>query len=82
MKTKVTTRGQVSIPAEIRKKMNIGSDTKLEWFVEGNTIRIIPLPKDPISAFRGMGKGAYSTQDFLKDRKRERRMEEKRDGKT
>jgi len=81
MKTKVTTRGQVSIPAGIRKKMNIGSATKLEWFVEGNTIRIVPVPKDPISAFRGKGKGIYTTQDLLKDRRRERRMEDERDRK-
>ncbi|MGQ9646840.1 MAG: AbrB/MazE/SpoVT family DNA-binding domain-containing protein [Thermodesulfobacteriota bacterium] len=39
MKTKVTTRGQVSIPSEIRKKLHIESETKLEWKVEGNTIR-------------------------------------------
>jgi AbrB family looped-hinge helix DNA binding protein len=80
MKTKVTTRGQVSIPAEIRKKLNIDSETKLEWFIEGNTVRIIPIPKDPISAFRGRGKGTYTTQDLLKDRKRERRGENERDG--
>jgi len=80
MKTKVTTRGQVSIPAEIRKKLNIESETKLEWLIEGNTIRIIPIPKDPILAFRGRGKGVYTTQDLLKDRKRERMTEDVRDG--
>lgn len=80
MKTKVTTRGQVSIPADIRKKLNIESETKLEWFIEGNTIRIIPIPKDPILAFRGRGKGAYTTRDLLRDRKRERMMEGVKDG--
>jgi len=79
MKTKVTTRGQVSIPSEIRKKLNIESETKLEWMVEGNTIRVIPIPKDPITAFRGRGKGVYTTQDLLRDRGQERRREHDRD---
>ena len=79
MKTKVTTRGQVSIPSEIRKKLQIGSETKLEWMIEGNTIRVIPIPKDAISAFRGRGKGVYMTQDLLKDRREERRKEDDRD---
>jgi AbrB family looped-hinge helix DNA binding protein len=79
MKTKVTTRGQVSIPSEIRKKLHIESETKLEWMVEGNTIRVIPIPKDPITAFRGRGKGVYTTQDLLRDRRQERRGEDDRD---
>ena len=79
MKTKVTTRGQVSIPAAIRKKLHIESETKLEWFIEGNTLRIIPIPKDPISAFRGKGRGIYTTKDLLKDRLGERRGENERD---
>jgi AbrB family looped-hinge helix DNA binding protein len=65
MKTKVTTRGRVSIPAEIRKKLRVETDTKLEWVIEGNALRVIPVPKDPISAFRGKGKGDYTTQDLL-----------------
>jgi AbrB family looped-hinge helix DNA binding protein len=79
MKTKVTTRGQVSIPSEIRKRLHIESETKLEWMVEGNAIRVIPIPKDPITAFRGRGKGVYTTQDLLKDRRQERRREDDRD---
>jgi AbrB family looped-hinge helix DNA binding protein len=79
MKTKVTARGQVSIPAEIRKKLKIEADTKLEWHIEGNALRVIPIPKDPISTFRGKGRGIYSTQDLLKDRARERSMEDERD---
>jgi AbrB family looped-hinge helix DNA binding protein len=82
MKTKVTTRGQVSIPATIRKKLHIETDTKLEWFIEGDELRVVPLPKDPISAFRGKGKGVYTTRDLLKERRRERRMEDERDKKN
>ncbi len=56
MRTKVTKRGQVSVPSEVRKKLQIGPDTQLEWVVEGATARVIPLPSDPLRAFRGSGK--------------------------
>ena len=79
VKTKVTTSGQVSIPAEIREKLHIETDTKLEWYIEENAIRVVPVPKDPISAFRGRGNGVYTTQDLLKERIRERSSEDDRD---
>jgi len=81
MKTTVSTRGQVSIPAELRKKYNIEPETELEWMEDGNTIRIIPLPKDPVEAFRGAGKGRYTSDKLIRDRKKERREEETRDRK-
>jgi AbrB family looped-hinge helix DNA binding protein len=75
MKTKVTVRGQVSIPSPIRKKFNIEPETQVSWQVEGNTIRMIPLPKDPVSAFRGLGLEKYSTEKLIRDRKDDRQKE-------
>ena len=71
MRTKVTTRGQVSIPAPIRRQLRIKADTTLEWVLEGNTVRVIPLPDDPLSAFRGSGKGG-TVERLLQDRRRDR----------
>ncbi len=82
MKTTVSTRGQVSIPSELRKKYHIEAETELEWIEEGNTIRVIPLPKDPIGAFRGAGKGRYTSDKLVRDRKKERLEEEERDRKS
>jgi len=52
---------------------------ELEWVEEGNAIKIIPLPKDPVAAFRGAGKGRYTSDKLIRDRKKERLEEEKRD---
>jgi AbrB family looped-hinge helix DNA binding protein len=79
MKAKVTTRGQVSIPAEIRKRFNIESDSRVEWVVEGNVIKVIPLPKDTIEAFKGRGTRKYSSEQLIKDRRGERRKEAEKD---
>jgi AbrB family looped-hinge helix DNA binding protein len=79
MKTTVSTRGQVSIPAELRKRFNIEPDSQVEWIAEGNAIKIIPLPKDPIAAFRGAGRGRYTSDKLIKDRRKERLEEDARD---
>jgi bifunctional DNA-binding transcriptional regulator/antitoxin component of YhaV-PrlF toxin-antitoxin module len=79
MKTTVTTRGQVSIPAALRKKYSIETETKVEWIEEGNALKIVPLPKDPIKAFRGAGKNRYTSDKLIKDRRQERLEEATRD---
>lgn len=73
MRTKVTKRGQVSVPSEARKKLQIGPNTELEWVVEGTTVKVIPLPSDPIRAFRGSGKKGM-VQRLLRDRRLDRRQ--------
>ena len=72
MRTKVTARGQVSIPSKIRRELGLGPDTVVEWVQEGDTLRMIPIPADPIGALRGSGpKGAV--RRLLEDRRKDRR---------
>ena len=78
MKAKVTARGQVSIPAEIRRKFNIEPESRVEWIVEGSVIKVIPLPKDPVAAFRGRGSRGCSTEQLIEERRAERKDEDKR----
>lgn len=75
MRTKVSKRGQVSVPSEIRKKLNIGPDTTLEWVVEGATARVIPVPADPVRAFRGSGNKGLVKQ-LLRERRQDRKRED------
>jgi AbrB family looped-hinge helix DNA binding protein len=70
MRTTVSKRGQLSIPSQVRKQLGIGPDTTVEWIVEGNTARIIPIPADPVKAFRGSGKKGLVDR-LLKERRQD-----------
>ncbi len=74
MRTKVTKRGQVSVPSEVRRKLQIRADTTLEWVVEGATARVIPLPSDALKAFRGSGKKG-AVKRLLRERRGDRQKE-------
>jgi AbrB family looped-hinge helix DNA binding protein len=74
MRTIVSKRGQISVPSEVRKRLGIGPDTTLEWIIEGKTARVIPIPSDPIKAFRGSGKKGQ-VGGLLRERKRDRERE-------
>ena len=71
--TKATSKGQVVIPAELRKKCNIRKGTRLAISAgEGNVILVRPVPDDPVEASRGILKGKNSlTRALLKDRAEE-----------
>jgi len=77
MRTKVSTRGQVSVPARVRKQLSIGPETTVEWVIEGATARVIPIPEDPVAAFRGSGKKG-SVERLLKERRKDRQREDAR----
>jgi len=75
MRTKLTKRGQVSVPSQVRKKLKITPETELEWVVEGNSVRVIPIPPDPVKAFRGSGKKGMLRR-LLKERRQDRDRED------
>lgn len=71
MRTKVTERGLTTIPAPVRRRLQIRPNTSLEWIIEGNAARVIPIPEDPIGALRGSG-AAGAVKRLLADRRKER----------
>jgi AbrB family looped-hinge helix DNA binding protein len=74
--SKVTVKGQVIIPAPLRKKFNIKKGTRVAITDgEGNVILIKPLSDVPIEASRGILKGKAS---MIKALLKERREEAKR----
>jgi AbrB family looped-hinge helix DNA binding protein len=73
METAVTKRGQTSIPAAIRRRYGIHEGDRLVWLDEGEVIRVVPVPPDPLGALRGAGRGEGLGQRLLEDRQRDRR---------
>lgn len=71
---KATVKGQVIIPAKLRKKYGITKGTRVS-VSEGRDEEVIilrPLPEDPVTASKGMLKGKTSIlKALLKDRKEE-----------
>jgi len=53
-RSKVTSQGQVSVPAEVRKKLGVGPGSLLEWSEEGGAVVI-----------RRVGK--YSSEDIHRE---------------
>jgi len=73
----VTSKGQLVIPARLRRKYGIKPGTKV-CFIEGDGgIIFQPLTRDYIRSVCGMLKGeGPATQELLKERARDREREE------
>jgi AbrB family looped-hinge helix DNA binding protein len=74
MQSTLTERGQTVVPAAIRKQFGLSPADRLEWLLDGDVIRVVPVRADPIDAFRGRGKGG-STTALLAERQRDRDRE-------
>jgi len=78
MKTTLTRRGQIVLPAEIRKRHKFKEGDRFIWLDDGKTIKLIPIPKDPIAALHGRGKGEELLTKLLEERKRDREHERRK----
>jgi len=72
METAVTKRGQTVVPAAIRKHYGIDGGSHLVWLDDGETIRVIPVPRDPLRALRGRGRGQELIERLLAERRTDR----------
>jgi len=69
----VTTKGQLVIPARLRKKYSIRKGTKVAFVEEENRIVLQPVTREFINSLRGSLKGKPSVLDLLlKIRRKER----------
>jgi len=64
-------RGQIVIPNNIRKQLNISPGRRLAIKVEGDHVIIRPIPDDPVEAFCGIFKGETSLTKALLEERRE-----------
>ena len=72
MESKVTSRGQTVVPAAIRRRYAIQPGDHLVWLDDGNSIKVVPIPQDPIAGLRGHGTGAPLGKALQAQRREER----------
>lgn len=78
MKTFVSKKGSIQIPAELRKKYDLHDGAKVVIVDYGGVLAIVPAVKDPIKQGRGFLKGTSSlSKDLKKDRELEKKREER-----
>lgn len=70
--TVLTERGQVSVPAGIRRRYRIKPGMGLMWVEREDGIYVLPVPEDPIAAFQEDGPSTY---DLHASRKQDRLLQ-------
>jgi len=75
MDTVITKGGGTSIPLDIRARYQLQPGDRLIWLDDGNAIRLVPVPADPMRALRGTGRGEKLVERLLAARQQERDRE-------
>jgi AbrB family looped-hinge helix DNA binding protein len=71
----VTSKGQLVIPARLRRRLGIKKGTLISFREDAGRIILQPVTREFIRSLRGSLKGEPSPLDYLlKDRKRERTL--------
>ena len=75
---KTSSKGQVLIPKEIRRRLGLKAGQRLSLKLIGDQkIELTPVPLEPVEAFCGIfQEGSSLTEALLKDRKQELAREE------
>ena len=68
---KVSSKGQVVIPKEIRKKFSLEPNTRVEFREINGQIILIPLPSDPVEASFGIVKSEKKVREIMKEVRKE-----------
>jgi AbrB family looped-hinge helix DNA binding protein len=75
METTATKRGQTVIPATIRRRYRIQGGDRLTWIDEGQSIRVVVVPADAITALEGSGRGERLVERLLNERRKDASFE-------
>ncbi len=72
MTSTTTVKGQVVIPAPLRRKFGIGPRTKVSFYEDGGRIVIQPVTEDYVRSVQGRLKGSGVLELLMEERRRER----------
>ena len=68
---KVTTKGQVTIPLEIREQLDIQPGSEVEFRIEGNALKVVPIRRARLRGkriaehLRGKGTVRLTTDEIM-----------------
>lgn len=78
METKATSKGQIVIPAEVRRRFGIKAGTRVSIRVDEkeNAIVLKPITEQFIESLRGIDRGKKMLQALIEERKLDKEREE------
>jgi len=68
---RITSKGQVTIPIEVRQKVGLLPNTEVEFIVRGNTVIVKKAEKTPrrgrrlLTVMRGKATKSFSTDEIM-----------------
>ncbi len=76
METTATSKGQIVIPASVRRKFGITEGTRIQIAVDDDTKEIIltPITRDYVHSLRGKFKGKGLMKALMAEKKKEREL--------
>lgn len=78
METRATTKGQIVIPAQLRKKYGIKRGTKIVVTDTGASIELKPITEEYLKRLQGSLKGGSALKALLEERRKDREREDRK----
>lgn len=75
METYATVKGQIVIPAELRRKYRIKAGTKINVIDTGDAILLKPVTEESLKRLQGRLKGTGVLQSLLEERRKDAESE-------
>ena len=78
MRTHASSKGQVVIPAQLRKKYGIKEGTPLAVTDTGDAIELKPITEEYLKRLQGSLKGGGGLKTLLEERRKDREREDRK----
>jgi AbrB family looped-hinge helix DNA binding protein len=76
MEAYITVKGQIVIPAELRRKYGITPNTRIAILDNGHEIILRPITEQYLKKLQGSLKGSGALEDLMKERRKDRERED------
>jgi len=79
METITTTKGQIVIPASVRRKLGIKKGTRIKVELDEKNAQIIlrPITREYIERMSGLFRGVPLLEDLARERRRDKKREDR-----